>query len=189
MEIKASARYIRISPRKVRLVAGLVRGKNVAAALNQLKFAGKNAALPVSKAIASAVANAVHNFELSADNLFVKAITIDGGPALKRWLPRAHGRATPLHKHMSHINVTLAEIKDSGVKKGRTVKAEAPMKLGSAPAKSEGLDVPAKGEKAPETDEKGKKIVDPRREGRAENARKEGGKKGFTSKLFNRKAG
>ncbi len=189
MEIKATAKYIRIAPRKVRLVANLVRGKNVAVALSQLKFAGKNAALPVSKVIASAVANAVHNFELSADNLFIKEIRIDGGPALKRWLPRAHGRATPLHKHMSHINVTLGEIKDSGEKKGRTSKLEAPLKLGAAPVQADGVDVPAKGENAPDTDEKGKKIVDPRREGRSENARKEGGKKGFTSKLFNRKAG
>ncbi len=186
MEVKASARYIRISPRKVRLLTALVRGMKVELAMNQLKFAGKHAAVPVSKAIASAVANAVHNFDLAADNLFVKEISVDGGPVLKRWLPRAHGRATPLRKRMSHINVTLGELKDSGIKTGRKVDAVAPVKLGSAPKEDEGIKVSDKSSEInPDTVEKDKKIVDPRREGRG----RSGGKQGFTTKLFNRKAG
>lgn len=192
MEVKASARYIRISPRKVRLVASLVRGMAVAKALEQLKFVGKGAAEPVRKAIASAAANAVHNFELSEDNLLIKEISVDGGPVLKRWLPRAHGHASPLMKRMSHINVTLGEIKDSGVKAGRKEKIEAPMKLGSAPKEDEGVKVEGKAVTRPNdvVEDKSKKIVDPRREGRAGHARTEGGgKQGFTSKLFNRKSG
>lgn len=189
MEVKATAKYIRISPRKVRLVVGAVRGKTVAVALDQLKFVGKLAAEPVRKAIVSAVANATHNFDLAEDNLFVKEIRVDGGPVLKRWLPRAHGRATPLMKRMSHINVTLAEIKDSGAKKARKDKIEAPVKIGHAPAKEEGVKVDEKtAVNSPDTDEKEKKIVDPRREGRAGKGGK-GGKQGFTSKIFNRKAG
>lgn len=187
MEVKASAKYIRISPRKVRLVAGLVRGLKVKPALAQLQFAGKLAATPVRKVLESAVANAIHNFDLVEDNLYIKEIRIDGGPVLKRWLPRAHGRATPLHKRMSHINITLGELEDSGVKTGRRVKAEAPMKLGAAPKEDTGVKISDKdsSESMDTIDEKGKKIIDPRREGRAPKA----GKQGFTSKIFNRKSG
>ncbi len=190
MEVKASARYIRISPRKVRLVIGLLRGQKIAAALGQLKFVGKLAATPVQKVLESAVANAVHNFDLSADNLYIKEIRVDGGPVLKRWLPRAHGRATPLLKRMSHINITLAEVTDSGVKKGRKIKADEPVKLGSAPKETEGVKVKEKTSAKPTetSEEKDKKIIDPRREGRGGQGRSSG-KQGFTSKLFNRKAG
>lgn len=187
MEVKASARYIRISPRKVRLVASLIRGLKIKPAFAQLKFVGKLAATPIQKVLESAVANATHNFELSEDNLFIKEIRIDGGPVLKRWLPRAHGRATPLLKRMSHINVILGEVEDSGVKVGRKVKVEAPMKLGSAPKEDAGIKVDdiEKNKGGDVSEEKDKKIIDPRREGRAPKA----GKQGFTSKIFNRKSG
>jgi large subunit ribosomal protein L22 len=190
MEVKASARYIRISPRKVRLVVGLLRGQKIDAALAQLKFVGKLAAGPVQKVLDSAVANAVHNFDLKEDNLFIKEIRVDCGPVLKRWLPRAHGRATPLLKRMSHINIILAELKDSGAKTGRKVKADEPMKLGGVPKEDETLKVKEKSTAKPSdiTDEKDKKIIDPRREGRGGQGRSSG-KQGFTSKLFNRKAG
>jgi large subunit ribosomal protein L22 len=187
MEVKASARYIRISPRKVRLVVGLLRGLKIQPALDQLQFVGKLAATPVRKVLDSAVANAVHNFDLTEDNLYIKEIRVDGGPVLKRWLPRAHGRATPLLKRMSHINITLAEVKDSGLKTGRKEKIEKPMQLGSTPKKDEGIKVSDKAitKPADSADEKDKKIIDPRREGRGG----KGGKQGFTSKIFNRKAG
>lgn len=106
-EIKAFARYIHVSPRKLRLVANLVRQTPVDVALEQLRFSSKNAALPISKAINSAVANAVHNFNLNKDDLFVKAITIDQGPVFKRYAPRAQGRAFIERKRTSHINVVL----------------------------------------------------------------------------------
>lgn len=191
MEVKASARYIRISPRKVRLVVSLVRGMKLASAYEQLKFVGKGAAEPVRKAIASAAANAVHNFSLSEDNLLVKEIRVDSGPVLKRWLPRAHGHASPLRKRMSHIMVTLGEVKDSGIKAGRKEAVEAPMKLGAIPKEDEGIKTEAKAAGRPNEpiDDKSKKIVDPRREGRGSNRAEGGGKQGFTSKLFNRKSG
>lgn len=187
MEVQASSRYIRISPRKVRLVIGLLRGLKVKPALDQLKFVGKLSATPVTKVLKSAVANAVHNFDLREDNLYIKEIRVDSGPVLKRWLPRAHGRATPLHKRMSHIMITLGEIEDSGEKTGRKEKLVAPMKLGSAPKEDEGVKVEEKGaiKSADAGEEKDKKIIDPRREGRSSKA----GKQGFTSKIFNRKAG
>jgi large subunit ribosomal protein L22 len=108
MEVIAKARYIRMSPRKVRLVADLVRGKDVSAAVAQLKFLRKDAARPVWKCIDSAVANAVHNHQLDKSTLYIKAITVDGGPTLKRFRPRAHGRAASILKRTSHIIVTVA---------------------------------------------------------------------------------
>lgn len=109
MEIKARAKFIRISPKKVRLVADLIRGLDVAPATIQLQFSPKDAARPLSKLLKSAIANAEENEDLKRNNLFIKKITVDGGPTLKRWLPKAMGRATPLIKRSSHINLVLAE--------------------------------------------------------------------------------
>lgn len=110
-EIKASARGVRISPRKVRLVVDLIRGLTVDQALSQLQFSVKKAALPVGKLINSAVANAANDFKLDRDQLFVKTIQVDGGRVAKRYVPRAQGRAFPIRKPTSHINLVL------GVKK------------------------------------------------------------------------
>lgn len=107
MEVKASAKYIRMSPRKVRLVLGIVRGMTVATARQQLIFMNKAAAEPVLKLINSAVANAINNFGLVEETLKVKAIVADGGPILYRYRPRAMGRASPIRKRTSHITVTL----------------------------------------------------------------------------------
>ena len=109
MEVKARAKFIRISPKKVRLAADLIRGLDVAEAIVQLQFSQKNAALPLVKLIKSAIANGEENEDLKRNNLFVKEITVDGGPTLKRWMPKAMGRATPLIKRSSHINLVLAE--------------------------------------------------------------------------------
>jgi large subunit ribosomal protein L22 len=117
MEVKAKARFIRMSPRKVRLVAGLVRGLDLSAAEAQLTFIKKAAAHPVLKLIRSAKANATHNFKLDTDSLFIKSITVDGGPIMHRWTPRAFGRAAPIKKRTSHITVILAERIDEGAAK------------------------------------------------------------------------
>ncbi|KPJ85251.1 hypothetical protein AMJ57_03800 [Parcubacteria bacterium SG8_24] len=109
MEVTAKARFIRMSPRKVRLVADLVRGLDVAKAEAQLKFVRKAAARPVLKVILSAKANAEHNHKMRPEGLFVKRIMVDGGPVLHRWRARAFGRAAPIRKRMSHITVVLDE--------------------------------------------------------------------------------
>ncbi|MBN1585228.1 50S ribosomal protein L22 [Candidatus Uhrbacteria bacterium] len=109
MEVIAKARYIRMSPRKVRLLAGLIRGMDAVRAEAQLGFSAKAAARPVLKLLRSAIANAEHNHKLDRGGLFVKTITVDGGPVLKRWRARAHGRAAPIKKRTSHINIVLAE--------------------------------------------------------------------------------
>jgi large subunit ribosomal protein L22 len=109
MDVKASARYIRMSPRKVRLVIERIRGKRVASALEQLQFVNKAAAAPVLKLLQSAVANAEHNFQLKPEALYVKSIVADGGPVLHRWRARAFGRAAPIRKRSAHISVVLSD--------------------------------------------------------------------------------
>lgn len=106
-EVKAHVREIHMSPRKVRLVADLVKKLPVNEALEQLQFLTKRAAAPVRKLINSAVANASHNFQIEADRLFVKSITVDGGRVFFRYKPRAQGRAMPVRKRTSHINLVL----------------------------------------------------------------------------------
>ncbi|MFH1413088.1 MAG: 50S ribosomal protein L22 [bacterium] len=190
MQVLAKARFIRMSPRKVRLVVDLVRNKKTDKALDQLKFVNKAAALPISKLINSAIANAVNNFELDKDNLYIKEIKVDEGPTLKRWMPRAHGRATPLRKRTSHISVTLGEIKDSGVKKAKKQKVEAPVKIGEKPKQEEEKTAKAKDEAKPEIKEQDKEIIDPRGEGKGKHTKIEGGAaKGFKNKIFRRKSG
>ena len=120
MIVKAQVKHIRTSPRKVRLVVNAIRGLNVNEALNQLKFINKKATGPVEKLLRSGIANAVNNFGLDQNNLLVKEIKVDEGRTLRRWMPRAHGRATILRKRSSHITLVLGEIKDSGEIKAKT---------------------------------------------------------------------
>lgn len=109
MEATAKAKYVRISPQKARLVADAVRGMGVEDALNKLKFTPKKAAGLMSKVIASAVANATNDSNVDVDSLYVKSAFVDGGPTLKRWRPRAMGRAFIIRKRTSHITVVVAE--------------------------------------------------------------------------------
>jgi len=108
--MKASATHIRISPRKVRMVVDTVRGKSVSQALSILGFTRKKAALPVQKLLKSAVANAVENGGINdVETLVIDRIMVDEGPTLKRYMPRARGRATPIRKRTSHIRIILRE--------------------------------------------------------------------------------
>jgi len=109
MEARAKLSYIRLSPQKTRLVVDLVRGKKVQDALNVLKFSPQKAADIVAKLVSSAVANAEQKGASDVDRLYVKTITVDQGPALKRFIPRAQGRATKIRKPTSHILVVLDE--------------------------------------------------------------------------------
>jgi large subunit ribosomal protein L22 len=109
MEVRAVAKYIRMSPQKVRLVVDLVRGKKVAEAKQILLFTRKYAAGHVSKVLDSALANAKQNPNIDENILFVKEVLVDQGPSLKRWRARAQGRAVAIKKRMSHITVVLDE--------------------------------------------------------------------------------
>jgi large subunit ribosomal protein L22 len=109
MEVTAKLKFARLSAQKTRLVVDMVRGRNVQEALNILKFSPQKAAAIVSTLVGSAVANAEQKGVADVDRLYVKAITVDQGPALKRHLPRAQGRATKIRKPTSHILVVLDE--------------------------------------------------------------------------------
>ncbi len=103
----AVARHVRVSPYKARQVAKGLRGMSVAAAARRLEFTDKAAARPVLKTLNSAVANAEHNKDLDADELFVLEAKVDEGPTLKRFQPRAMGRAYRIRKRTSHITITV----------------------------------------------------------------------------------
>src|SRR4051794_39607363 len=112
MESTAKLRYLRITPRKVRVVADLIRGKNVNAALAQLAYVEKRAAEPVAKLLRSAVANAeqaAKDQNLDVDRLTVKELMVDQGPSLRRFMPRAMGRAFKVLKKTSHISLTISD--------------------------------------------------------------------------------
>ncbi len=109
MEAKAVARHVRMSPRKVRRVVDMVRGKSVDEALTILKYVPHIAAEPVSKVIASAAANAENNLDLTRDDLYIDQAFVDAGPTLKRVLPRMRGMADRVLKRTSHITVVVRE--------------------------------------------------------------------------------
>src|SRR5258708_3112391 len=108
-QVRAAARYLRLSPRKARLVTNLVKNMYALEAVAQLQFVNKKAAGIVSDVIKSAIANGENNFKLKKENLFIQSITCDSGPRLKRYMPRAQGRATEIRRPLSHINVVLIE--------------------------------------------------------------------------------
>ena len=112
MEARAVAKYIRVSPYKVRRVADLVRGQIVSEALNTLHFSEIGAATPLEKVVRSAVANFMNNEhapKVSPEDLFIKELTVDGGSMLKRFRPASMGRATPILKRTCHITVVVAD--------------------------------------------------------------------------------
>ena len=207
MEVQATLRHLRTSPKKVRLVADVIRGKKVAAAQSQLLHLNKGASQPMLKLLNSALANAEHNLSLAKDNLFVKEVRVDEGATLKRWMPRAHGRATTIRKRMSHVQLVLGEINPTTPKKsakggsasGGKKGAEAPVKkVSSKDDVKESIKKEASvphDEKAPAGHDKeiDKHIEDPRGEGKhrhnqhsdKRSMKWQGGK---TKRVFNRKA-
>lgn len=207
MQAKAKLSYLRISPKKVRLVVDLIRGMKVEQALHQLNFVNKGAKQPLVKLLNSAVANAENNFELKKDNLYIKEIRVDQAGMLKRWLPRAHGRATPIRKKMSHVYVVLDEIEPTIKKESKKdAKKQIVKDKQEKVQKVKSLDQ-VKEQAKPEKDlpqdqqvnqqqqkEKDKETVDPRMEGKHrhqqhQDKREMKGKKGFVNKIFNRKSG
>ncbi len=125
--MKASLSNYRQAPRKVRLVADLIKGKSVARAELELKHLAKRAALPMEKLLASAVANAKVG-GADAENLIVKNVRVDKGLVMKRMMPRAFGRGAPIHKHTSHVELTLSEVAAKVKKDIKKVKSKKTVK-------------------------------------------------------------
>ncbi len=111
--VSATAKYVRMAPRKVRLVVDQIRNKSVSQALELLKFAEVAAAVPVEKVLRSAVANAENNNNLRANNLYIAEAYVDEGPTLKRIRPRAKGSASRINKRTSHITIVVAPRKEA----------------------------------------------------------------------------
>lgn len=133
MSVIAKLRYLRIAPRKVRLVADLIRGKRIEEAQNILNFTIKKAAPPLLKLLRSAVANAKNNFRLDESNLYITKILVDEGPKYKRWRARARGRAEEIQKKTSHVTVVLDEIVKKPKKVKKVKKPEEVKKVEKAP--------------------------------------------------------
>jgi large subunit ribosomal protein L22 len=109
MQAKAVAKYVRISPRKVRQVVNVIRGKKVNEALAILNFIPNGSRVDVAKVLKSAVANAEHNYDMNVNDLVITEIFVDQGPTIKRIRPRAMGRADQIRKRTSHITVVVGE--------------------------------------------------------------------------------
>lgn len=127
MEVKAILKHLKISAHKVRLVAKLIKGMKVKEAENQLVVLPQRSALPILKLLKSAIANAVNNFQLSPDNLYISLIKVDEGPALKRFRARARGIAALIKKRSSHLTLILKEVVSK--REERKQKPEKIMKL------------------------------------------------------------
>lgn len=172
MELTAKAKFIRMSPKKVRLAANLLKGLSYEQAAVQLQFLKKAASQPLLKLLKSAMHNGEENHELKRSNLRVKSIQVDEGPALKRWMPRAMGRATPLRKMSCHITLVMEEViptLTTGKSKAKEKKIDDIVKIGDI---DEIKDGEVKGDKA---------AVD--------NKKTAASKRGFGSKTLNRRTG
>ncbi|MGI8461828.1 MAG: 50S ribosomal protein L22 [Solirubrobacterales bacterium] len=110
--VRASARYVRVTPRKARLVADQVRGEPVEKALPLLQFSPRGAARDIQKPVKSAMANAENSHDLVAEEMLISEINVDEGPTLRRWRARARGRATRIDKRTFHVSVALTPIED-----------------------------------------------------------------------------
>lgn len=185
MEIVAKLNYLRIAPRKMRLLADLIRGKEAGKAKALLNFNLKRGALPLKKLLDSALANTRNNFQLDPDNLFVSKITVDEGPKMKRWRARARGRAMRIEKNVSHITLIL----ESSI----MPKKKKPEKIGKARIKTVEEDIkkevlPRKEPDRQKTEEKA-----PQKSGRFQSKRSkkqdsQGKSRSFVSKVFRRKS-
>ncbi len=171
MAVIAKLRFLRIAPRKVRLVADMIRGKRIEEARVALDFAVKKPSLSLKKLLDQAIANAKNNFQLDPANLFISKITVDEGPKYKRWRARARGRASEIQKKTSHITLMLDEIKKTkGKKRPASAKATA-------------------GEKEKEEQEPEKKIIKPEKPRfKQEKETSKPKREGVFKRVFRRKA-
>lgn len=136
-KVTAKLNYLRIAPRKVRLVANAIKGLSINEAEAQLLFRARRSGKPLLNLLRSAIANAKNNYKLNPDKLMIKEIRVDQGPTIKRFLPRAMGRATPLQKKTSHVSLTLEEKAKGKVPRFNitVAKKEKSLKMAAKPVK------------------------------------------------------
>jgi large subunit ribosomal protein L22 len=154
-EVRAAAKWLRITPRKARLVVEHIRGRSVPEARTMLAFSERAAAREIDKLLRSAVANAEANHNLIGDDLVVKTAYVDEGPTIKRWRPRARGRAAQIRKHMCHITITLGPASTATVTRAPEPEAPVEEKPKRAPRRKATQAAPkAKAETKPEAEKK-----------------------------------
>ena len=152
-EVRAAAKWVRITPRKARLVVEHIRGRSVPEARTMLAFSERAAAREIDKLLRSAVANAEANHNLIGDDLVVKTAYVDEGPTIKRWRPRARGRAAQIRKRMCHITLTLAPASAATVTRAPEPEAPAEEKPKRAPRRKAAPKKPAPKAEAETKDE------------------------------------
>lgn len=187
MAVKVHVKNLHISARKVRLVADLVRGMEVPEASQQLQLSPKGAARPLLKLLKAGIATATNDFDMLEDNLRLAEILVNEGPTMKRWRPRAHGRAFPIMKRASHVTIVLKEIvkgkKAKGQKKSASAKKPADKKAAPTSDKS------AKDDKDQQsTDSKPPTNKGPQSGSKNAKKGKETGQAGLLNKMFRRKS-
>ena len=162
-EVRAAAKWVRITPRKARLVVEHIRGRTVPEARTMLAFSERAAAREIDKLLRSAVANAEANHNLIGDDLVVKTVYVDEGPTIKRWRPRARGRAAQIRKRMCHITITLSPAATATVT--RAPEPEAPAEETPKRARRKATPKPkAETEAKPEAEAKPKAETKPKAE-------------------------
>lgn len=168
MQVRAHLHSLRIAPRKVRLLAALLKGRDAIVARQHLAYLPKRSSQPIAKLISSALANAENNHGMVQENMRIKEIMVDGGPVLKRFEPKGFGSVSPLAKRTSHITIVLEE-KVAGLKSDKKVEKK------------------AKAEATPKHDHD-HDHKDDKPEVKKELGAKEGAVKKFTKRMFNRKS-
>ena len=182
METTSRLNSLRLAPRKVRAVIDTVRGKDVVKAIAQLEHLIRRPAHPILKLLNSAVANAEQNFQMVRENLFIKKIFVDEGVKLKRYMPRAQGRATPIHKTISRVTIILDE-RVSGMRKQQMAKQD---------KETESTPIESESKTSTRSSDSGKPEIKPASP-RLERGEREMGKKkglfgGVAKKMFQRKS-
>ena len=163
-EVRAAAKWVRITPRKARLVVEHIRGRSVPEARTMLAFSERAAAREIDKLLRSAVANAEANHNLIGDDLVVKTVYVDEGPTIKRWRPRARGRAAQIRKRMCHITITLSAAATATVTRAPEPEAPAEEKPKRAPRRKAAPKPKAETEAKPEAEAKPKAETKPKAE-------------------------
>jgi large subunit ribosomal protein L22 len=163
-EVRAAAKWVRITPRKARLVVEHIRGRTVPEARTMLAFSERAAAREIDKLLRSAVANAEANHNLIGDDLVVKTVYVDEGPTIKRWRPRARGRAAQIRKRMCHITITLSPAATATVTRAPESEAPAEEKPKRAPRRKAAPKPKAETEAKPEAEVKPKAKTKPKAE-------------------------
>lgn len=192
MQVKAKLNNLRISPRKVRLVADLIRGLDVADALNQVEASYKRGGLPMKKLILSAVGNGENNLGIDRDNMYVLSVLVDAGPSLKRWMPKAYGRASQILKRTTQVEITLEEKVEGQGRKSQAELEEARQKRMEAKMKKEKelrKEIEEK-ETSAKSKETAAKVPEKTKEKTAEKGKtfEEKKGKGWASRIFRRKS-